>query len=440
MLKRKSDSELAQIAASLIKEIGEKLDANISVKLWDGTLVPLGTNVTSNHIISIASPGVIASLLKGPSLDKLIRHYIHKKIDFEGGTLFDIAEPLVFSHTRKRLKEIKKSTFLKKLSPFLLVKAEQPEASRAFQGDETGSNASARDEKKFMEFHYDVSNEFYKLFLDERMIYTCAYFTDWNNDLDQAQYDKLDMICKKLRLKKGEHMLDIGCGWGGLLIHAAENYGIKGHGVTLATEQYELAKQRIKEKGLEDQITIELKDYRDLDGKFDKISSIGMYEAIGIKAVPEYLQKVRSLLKPEGLFLNHGITRKGKKKKTKFSARPEQRALQKYIFPGGELDDLGNTISKMEQTGFEVQDVEGWRMHYQLTTKIWCDRLTAKKQEAIAIVGEETYRIWVVYLAGCSLAFMRGSARLYQTVATHNAKAMPATPQTRADLYQDKAP
>jgi len=161
-----------------------------------------------------------------------------------------------------------------------------------------------------------------------------------------------------------------------------------------------------------------------------------MYEAIGIKAVPEYLQKVRSLLKPTGIFLNHGITRKGKKKKTKFSSRPEQRALQKYIFPGGELDDLGNTIAKMEQTGFEVQDVEGWRMHYQLTTKLWCDRLTARKEEAIAIVGEETYRIWVAYLAGCSLAFMRGSARLYQTVATQNAKGMPVVPQTRQDLYR----
>ena len=436
MLKRKSDEELAQLAASLIKDIAEKLDANLSVKLWDDSIIPLGNNVTSNYLITITSPGVIASLLKGPSLDKLIRHYIHKKIDFEGGTLFDIMEHLVFSKTRKRLKQLKKTTLLHKLSPFLLVKSEEPEASRAFTGDETGSNTKERDEKKFMEFHYDVSNEFYKLFLDERMIYTCAYFTDWDNSLAQAQHDKLDMICKKLRLKEGEHMLDIGCGWGGLLIHAAENYGIKGHGVTLATEQYEYAKQRIQQKGLENQITIELKDYRDLDGKFDKISSIGMYEAIGIKAVPEYLKKVRSLLKPEGIFLNHGITRKGKKKKTKFSSRPEQRALQKYIFPGGELDDLGNTIAKMEQTGFEVQDVEGWRMHYQLTTKLWAERLTANKEQAIAIVGEETYRIWVAYLAGCSLAFMRGSARLYQTVATHNAKAMPATPQTRADLYR----
>ncbi len=436
MLKRKTDAQLAQLAKDILEEVGEKLEANLSVKLWDGTLVPLGPNVTSDHVVSVSSPGVVASLLKGPSLDRLIRHYIHKKIDFEGGTLFDMMEPLVFSKTRRRLKQIKKSMLIKKISPFLLVKSEDPEASRAFAGDETGAVTSARDEKKFMEFHYDVSNEFYKLFLDERMIYTCAYFTDWDNSLDQAQYDKLDMICKKLRLQPGDHMLDIGCGWGGLLIHAVENYGVKGHGVTLATEQYEYAIARIKEKQLEDKITIELKDYRDLEGHFDKISSIGMYEAIGIEAVPEYLQKVRSLLKPTGIFLNHGITRKGKRKKTKFSSRPEQRALQKYIFPGGELDDLGNTIAKMEQTGFEVQDVEGWRMHYQLTTKLWCDRLTARKEEAIAIVGEETYRIWVAYLAGCSLAFMRGSARLYQTVATQNAKGMPVVPQTRQDLYR----
>lgn len=436
MWKKPTDAELVAALTSLINEIAGQLDANLTVELWDGSRVPLGANVTSDHIIKIASPGVVASLLKGPSLDKLIRHYIHKKLDFEGGTLFDLMQPLVFAKTRKSMKNISKKKIFKALAPFLLVKAEAAETSRAFEGDAQGEEKQKRDEKQYMEFHYDVSNEFYQLFLDERMIYTCAYFTDWGNSIDQAQHDKLDMICKKLRLKAGDHMLDIGCGWGGLLIHAAENYGVTGHGVTLATEQYNYAIEAIKAKGLEDQITIELKDYRDLQGKFDKISSIGMYEAIGIDAVPEYLSKVRSLLKPDGIFLNHGITRKGKKKKTRFSSRPEQAALQKYIFPGGELDDLGNTIAKMEQTGFEVQDVEGWRMHYQLTTKLWCDRLTANREKAIELVGEETYRIWVAYLAGCSLAFLRGSARLYQTVATNKPKGMPATPQTRADLYR----
>lgn len=436
MWKAKSDTELADSAAKLIDQLADKLDANMSVELWDGRRLPLGRNVTSDHLVKIASPGVVASLLKGPSLDKIIRHYIHKKIDFEGGTLFDILQPLVFARTRRRLKEISKTEIFKHLSPFLLVKSEVPEGTRTFDGDEQGANKTERDEEKFIQFHYDVSNDFYQLFLDERMIYTCAYFTDWTNDIHQAQKDKLDMICRKLRLTRGETMLDIGCGWGGLLIHAVENYGVKGHGVTLSKEQYDHAINAIAGKQLENEITIEFKDYRDLDGQFDKISSIGMYEAIGIGAVPEYLAKVRSLLKPEGIFLNHGITRKGKKRKTSFSSRPEQAALQKYIFPGGELDDLGNTIAKMEQTGFEVQDVEGWRMHYQLTTKLWCERLTARKEEAIRLVGEETYRIWVAYLAGCSLAFLRGSARLYQTVATKSARGMPSTPQTRADLYR----
>lgn len=437
MLKRKTDEDLGKIASSLIREIGEKVDINAAVELWDGSVTPLGKAYDGRMKIKIAHPGVIASLIKHPGLDGIIRHYIHKNLDLTGANFYEFLELLAFNSSRRRLKEVSKARLLKTIAAFLMVKPLKPEASRAFAGDEGGGDKAVRDEQKYMEFHYDVSNEFYQLFLDEQMIYTCAYFTDWQNSLDQAQYDKLDMICKKLRLKPGETLLDIGCGWGGLLIHAAENYGVKGHGVTLAKEQYALANERIREKGLENQITIELKDYRDLDGQFDKISSIGMYEHVGIPQVPEYLAKMRSLLKPDGIFLNHGITRRGKKKRKRLIDRPEKRSIQKYIFPGGDLDSLGNTILNMEACGFEVQDVEGWRMHYQLTTKHWCERLTANKEKAIELVGEETYRIWVAYLAGVSLCFLRGTMRLYQTVATNKPKGMPATPQTRADLYRD---
>ena len=436
MFKRKSDDELATIAKDLLSDIGEKLGADLSVRLWNGETVPLGQNVTSDLTISISSPGVIASLVKGPSLDKLIRHYIHKNIDFEGGTFFDIGKELAFKRSRKQLKSLDKRDLIKKLSSFLLVPALSPEASRSFKGDESGEDKAARDEQKYIQFHYDVSNEFYKLFLDDRMVYSCAYFTDWQNDIHRAQHDKLDMICRKLRLEEGETMLDIGCGWGSLLIHAAENYGIEGTGVTLATEQYEYALKQISAKGLEDKITLHLMDYRKLTGQFDKISSIGMYEHIGIDQVGEYLSKVRALLKPDGLFLNHGITRRGKKRKKQWRARPEKRAIQKYIFPGGDLDSIGNTILNMEHCGFEVQDVEGWRMHYQQTTEIWCRRLTDHKEEAINLVGEETYRIWVAYLAGVSLSFLRGSMRIYQTLATQNARGATGLPPTRADLYE----
>ena len=290
--------------------------------------------------------------------------------------------------------------------------------------------------RDFIQFHYDVGNDFYRLFLDPEMQYSCAYFTDWGNSLEEAQRDKLEMICRKLRLKPGDRLLDIGCGWGGLVCYAAEHYGVTAHGITLSEAQLELARERIAAKGLADRVRVEIRDYADLDGAYDKIASIGMYEHIGIANIDKYFKAVRAVLAPDGLFLNHAISRRAKRKQRRFSARAEQRALQKYIFPGGELDDIGHTIRAMEQHGFEVHDVEGWREHYALTTRQWCERLTARRAEAVALVGEQTYRIWVAYLGGCSLAFSRGTARIYQTLASRGAKGRSPVPPTRADLYR----
>lgn len=429
-------NKLLKAAKNLFTNIATVLEADLSIRLWDGSIVPLGQNASSNIAIKIAHQGVIPSMLRRPTLDRFIRHYIAGDIDFEGGSLLDIGYKLQNKSSRKKLKQLSKTRLLLDLLPFLFASSSPPARSREFAGDDKGERRSNRNEVDYIQFHYDVSNEFYQLFLDEEMIYTCGYFTDWNNSLDQAQYDKLEMICRKLRLKPGERFLDIGCGWGGLVCHAAKHHGVIAHGVTLSKEQYEYSQKKIQNENLGDQVTVELKDYRDLTGIFDKISSIGMYEAIGVQAVPEYIKKVRSMLATDGLFLNHGITRKAKHRKTRFSARPEQRALTKYIFPGGELDDIGHTVQELEKHGFEIHDVEGWREHYALTTKHWCERLTLRKEEAISIVGEETYRIWVAYLAGCSLAFTRGSARLYQTLAGHNAKGRSPLPPTRADLYK----
>ena len=174
-----------------------------------------------------------------------------------------------------------------------------------------------------------------------------------------------------------------------------------------------------------------------MSGRFDKIASIGMYEHIGLKNIPTYMQKMRSLLSEDGLFLNHAIARRAPKKGwLKKRMRPEQRAIAKYIFPGGELDDIGRSIVAMERAGFEIQDVEAWRMHYARTTKLWCERLTAEHQRAISYVGEEKYRIWVAYLAGVSLAFSRGTLRIFQTLVSKSAKGSPPLPPTRADLYR----
>lgn len=433
-------TRLKRALESVASEIALHLDAPLFLKLWDGTTFSLSHSSVSDQnrqlAFVIADPGAVSSLLRRPTLDRVIRLYARGKIDFEGGTLIDFGDVLADKSTRARLKKISKRKLLKALLPFVTAPGADVSASRSFDGDETGSNRKTRNEKDNIGFHYDVSNAFYELFLDETMVYTCAYFSDWSHDLTKAQYDKLDITCRKLRLKPGDKMLDIGCGWGALICHAAKHYGAHAHGVTLSQEQYDYTIERIKREELTDKVSIELIDYRDVTGKFDKISSIGMYEAIGVAAIPEYMSKVRSLLKSDGLFLNHGITRKAKKKATRFANRPEQRALVRYIFPGGELDDIGHTLQELERAGFEVHDVEGWREHYALTTKMWCERLTAKREEAIEIVGEQTYRIWVAYLAGCSLAFTRGSARIYQTLSGHNAKGASSVPPSRADLYQ----
>ncbi len=269
------------------------------------------------------------------------------------------------------------------------------------------------------------------------MVYTCAYFIDWSHDIARAQNDKLEMICRKLRLKPGDRFLDIGCGWGGLVCHAAQHHGVTAHGVSLSNEQLAFARAKVARLGLQDRVTLEYQDYTKMTGQYDKIASIGMYEAIGLQNIPRYMQTVRGLLAEDGLFLNHAIARRAKRGSwLPERIRPEQRALAKYIFPGGALDDIGHTIAEMELAGFEVHDVEGWRMHYARTCELWCDRLTARKDEAIRLVGEEKYRIFVAYLAGCSLAFQRGTARLFQTLASKSAKRPSPLPPTRADLYR----
>jgi len=436
MAKDKAERQL-EAARSLAQELGATLNLDASLRLWDGSRVPLGQNVTGPFEIAINGPGVIGSLLRRPTLDNFIKHYVEKGIDFTGGTLIDIGSQLNRGGRSVKLKGREALKIARKLSPFLLARADDVADDQGFAGEITGKRRKTADNKDYIQFHYDLSNDFYALFLDPEMVYSCAYFTDWENDIAQAQRDKLEMICRKLRLKDGDRLLDIGCGWGGLICHAAKTYGVTAHGITLSQAQLDFAREKIKRLGLEDRVTVELKDYSMMRGQFDKIASIGMYEHIGLKNIPAYMSKMQSLLAPDGLFLNHAISKRAPKQGwLKKRMRPEQKAIAKYIFPGGELDDIGHSLVAMERAGFEVQDVEAWRLHYARTCKLWCDRLTANQEEAIKFVGEEKYRIWVAYLAGVSLAFSRGTLRIFQTVVSKNAKRPPAIPPTRADLYR----
>jgi cyclopropane-fatty-acyl-phospholipid synthase len=310
-----------------------------------------------------------------------------------------------------------------------------------YQGDETGRSREQSENRDFIQFHYDLSNEFYALFLDPEMVYSCAYFTDWSNSLEQAQRDKLDITCRKLMLQPGERFLDIGCGWGALICHAARNYGVQAHGITLSERQLAFAEKKINSLGLQKQVTVGLQDYADLEGTWDKIASIGMVEHVGIDNMKGYMETVSRLLPDGGMFLCHGLTRPAKTSTKRFRRmRPERRLMAKYIFPGGELDHIGHMLECMEDRRFEVHDVEGWRDHYAQTCRLWCQRLTANRDEAIRLVGEERYRMWTLYLAGISFAIGDGSPCIFQTVATkRKSKRLTGMPPTRAHLYQTGA-
>ena len=433
-----SDSQLNSIR-ELLKTVAEPLNLNVSVRLWNGEVVPLGPNADGKYIISISGPGVIGSMLRRPTLEMLIRLYATGHIDFEGGDLIDFSEALKTRESnRVKLKQLSKVMLAKKALPFLFAKTDVADLKQGFRDDMVGRDESKRKNQDYIQFHYDVGNDFYKLFLGSEMMYTCGYFRDWSNSLDQAQQDKLDMICRKLQLQPGDRMLDIGCGWGGLICHAAKHYGVIAHGITLSQQQYEFAKSKIQELGLSDKVSVEICDYANHQGTYDKISSIGMSEHIGAANYPRYFSKINSMLRDRGIVLNHAIARSSKTSK-KFAnrIRPERKFLLKYIFPGSELIPVGMTTDFLEQTGFEVNDVESWRDHYAITLRYWCKNLSANKERAIELVGAERYRLWVAYLAGGSAGFTAGSIKIFQVVASKKAsKGVSGMPPTREHLYR----
>ncbi len=297
---------------------------------------------------------------------------------------------------------------------------------------------SREENSQAIQFHYDLSNHFYALWLDRAMVYSCAYFTSPEQGLEEAQISKLDHICRKLRLKPGDQLLDIGCGWGALVLHAAQNYGVHAHGITLSGKQLEFAQVSIQSMGLQDRVKVELRDYRDLSGEasYDKISSVGMFEHVGLKNLPVYFAKVHSLLKPAGLFLNHGITHDVEGWEPTLSTE----FINRYIFPDGQLDTVSNIQRVMERQRFEIEDVESLRSHYALTLRHWVVRLGQQHDQALHYVNESTYRVWRLYMAACALEFESGEIGVYQLLATRRDGGLSPLPLTRDDLYRTGPP
>ena len=295
---------------------------------------------------------------------------------------------------------------------------------------------SKRADAAAVRYHYDVSNDFYRLWLDRHMIYSCAYFATGNEDLDTAQQQKLDHICRKLRLQPGDRLLDIGCGWGGLLCWAAENYGVSGLGITLSQPQCEEACQRVAATGLAGHIEIRVADYRDLSGEteFDKIVSVGMYEHVGIANLPLYFATIARLLRPGGIALNHGIISTDRNGHSQ--GPPGGEFIDRFVFPGGAVPHISRALYEIAGSGLEIIDVEDLRPHYPLTLWHWVRRLEAARDAAIAAAGIERYRIWRIYMAGMAYAFDRGWLSVCQTVAQKPLTEGPAPrPWTRHYQY-----
>ena len=417
----------------------ERLDLAFGFKLWDGSTIP--ENLPKDALmLRLADEAMIAALLRKPNIDTLANLWVSARLDILNGSIFDLVARRPAIRTKALLRSLDKKDVVTTLMRFLFLSRGGPFPLEQVRGDKALKDGSEDANRDNVHYHYDVSNDFYALFLDPEMVYTCAYFRDWQNDIATAQQDKLHMICRKLRLQAGDRMLDIGCGWGALVCHAAQHYGVHATGVTLSTEQAELARAKIKRLGLEGRVDIQLQDYTKMQGQFDKISSIGMFEQVGIANYPTYFSSVNRLLRPGGLYLHHTIARPAKRDDKAFAKHAkEYAALTRYIFPGGELDHLGMSISNLQRHGFEVHDVEGWREHYARTCRLWHDKLLENQAAAEAAIGSVKTRLWLAYLAGCSLAFQRNTVGIFQTLASKRLKGPAELPPTRADLYTDWA-
>lgn len=389
----------------------------LKISLWNGTELQFGP-APKIHLIFRRSY-LLRRLLRG-DIDALAQAYVEGDLAVEG-----------------RLEDVLKVgiEIADRLGRFAWMAAFARFVPRLPQRHTRSADA------EWIRFHYDVSNEFYALWLDRRLTYSCAYFHTGQEDIDTAQEQKLNHLCRKLRLKPDERLLDVGCGWGGLLEYAARRYGIRGLGITLSQKQHDYAQRRLFESGLSDRVEIRLTDYRDLDGAaaFDKIVSVGMYEHVGAANRPLYFGKLFGLLRNNGLLLNHGITTADPSGK---SAGPRGGAfIERYVFPGGELPHIARVMQEMADQRFEVFDVENLRPHYAATLLHWVRRLEARKSEAIALAGEARYRVWRIYMAGCAIAFERNWLALYQVLAGKGGgNGSLDRPWTRRHQYVDDDP
>jgi cyclopropane-fatty-acyl-phospholipid synthase len=422
-------------AAELLMRIFRRYPDCLTLRLWDGTSIRAGAESgrDSPFTLVFRTPEAVWSAVLGRDPLALADAYFRGELDIEGDFFAALS-------IKDHLDVLQMPRAEKLLAAFTALRLKMLNAAERTSAEVLAANSAPRikahsklENRQAIHFHYDVSNEFYALWLDRSLVYSCAYFESPQADLDSAQQAKLEHICRKLSLKAGERFLDIGCGWGALVIHAARNYGVRAHGVTLSAQQLKVARERIDEAGLSDRVTVELLDYRDLPGEsqYDKIASVGMFEHVGLKNLPVYFATVHRLLKPRGLFLNHGITHDCEGWEPTISTQ----FINRYVFPDGQLDTISNVQRVMEREKLEILDVEGLRPHYAMTLRHWVSRLERNKSAALRYVNESTYRVWRLYMAACALQFESGEIGIYQVLASKRALGIPDLPLTRRHLY-----
>lgn len=404
----KSDDELI----NCLENIFSKTDKNFNIELWNGKVISYSYN--PKFILKFLDKDIFKDLVINPNIMSFAKAFMNKTFDIEGNIFDALKLKDDISHLEISNKD-KLNLFLKTVS-FHKVHSKEKD-------------------KESIAHHYDISNDFYKIFLGQTMMYSCAYFKDNTDDLNLAQENKMEHICKKLSLKKGDKLLDVGCGWGSMIIWAAKNYDVESTGVTISREQYDYAKAKIKMEGLEKKCSVELKDYRDIKGEkvFDKIVSIGMFEHVGSENLPMYFDIMNRLLKDDGLFLNHGITNR----KNAELSKNEAEFIDKYIFPNGELKNISDILNIIETSKFDVFDVECLREHYYKTLECWVENLKANKDKAIMTASESIYRTWLLYMSGCAINFERDFISIYQILlGKQRQKPGFIIPLTREYMYK----
>ena len=427
------DDKRIEVLRRWIGEAAATIDANLSVRLWNGETLPLGRDVDGPIVLALNHPDAIRRLVFAPNLLTAVELYVEGLLDIEGGSPLDATKAYDHMDVVRFGKSLSKVELAKSLWPFVKPGAKGTGAG-SYGRRVKAKFGAGREDMEMISHHYDVGNDFYRLLLGPEMVYSPGYFADPRMGLAEAEKRKLEIICRKLRLEPGDRMLDIGCGWGALACHAAREHGAHVLGVTLSQEQYAAARERVQAEGLEDRVTIELKDYRDVpvEGQFDKVSQVGMSEHLGIDNHDAHFQRVHDLLRPRGLHFHEAITRAATPRIEDFRKKTVyQQIINRYIFPGGELDYIGLTCTNMERRRLEVIDVENVREHYERTCILWTEKLWANREAAERAASHQHVRLWLFYLTLFAVGLGRGVCSTFQVVASRRRTGPSGLPMQR---------